>query len=198
MRLVLLLCVSLLWGSCAYAADTRSAIFAGGNFWTLQAMFDRVSGVTGTSVGYIGGKIPNPVYSQVISGESGHREAVAVVYDPALISYAALLAVYWHAIDPIDAGGQFKDRGFPFTTAIYYRDETERRIAIDSKMLMDADNNRFEGKPIATQIIKATPFYAAEEYLQSYYRKNPLRYRFFENRSGRQQRLYEIWGDLAQ
>jgi len=186
------ICWLILLGS-AVAAETQTAIFAGGNFWSLQYAFERVPGVTNTVAGYIGGKIANPTYEQVADGSSGHRQAVLVTFDPKRISYEKLLNAYWHNIDPLDAGGQFCDRGLPFMSAIYFSDPSQLQIAADSKMLLEADIQSMNGSSVATHIQRATPFYPAESHHQAYYRKNPLRFKFYERQCGRAQRLFDVW-----
>lgn len=175
-------------------ADSATAIFAGGNFWSLQYAFDRTPGVTNTVAGYTGGRTANPAYQHVADGSSGHRQAVLVSYDPKRISYDKLLNVYWRNIDPMDAGGQFCDRGMPYTSVIYFKTPQEFQIATDSKMLLEADGERMGGKPIATLILREAAFYPAESYYQQYYRRNPLRFRYYQRTCGRAQRLFDLWG----
>lgn len=172
----------------------KTAIFAGGCFWCMQGPFEALPGVIETKAGFTGGHVKNPTYEQVSRGDTGHREAVLVVYDPAKTSFSDLLEVYWHQVDPTDAGGQFCDRGEQYTTAIFYNDDAERKIAEDSKMLMEADNTRFSGKPIVTPILPAAPFYAAEDYHQDYHKRNPIRYKVYRQGCGRDNRLDDLWG----
>jgi peptide-methionine (S)-S-oxide reductase len=195
MRFLLVLLIGLM-PFAASAADLKTALFAGGNFWAMQYAFDAAPGVDHTIAGYTGGILANPSYLQVARGDTGHRFAVMVFYDPAQISYERLLQVYWHNIDPVDKTGQFCDRGPPFTSAIYYADARQKAAAEDSKALVEADSARLGDLPVATVIAPAGPFYPAESYHQAYYRKNPLRFRFYTNRCGRDQRLYNIWGDV--
>lgn len=173
----------------------KTAIFAGGCFWCMQAPFERIDGVIETKSGFTGGTVANPTYEQVSAGGTGHREAIAIIYDPTKTDFKELLDVYWTQVDPTDAGGQFCDRGEQYTSAIFYQDETERKIAEESKMLLEADDERFAGKPVVTPIIKAAPFYMAEDYHQGYYKKNPIRYKFYRGRCGRDARLQEVWGE---
>jgi peptide-methionine (S)-S-oxide reductase len=167
-----------------------TAVFAGGCFWCMEPPFDALAGVTVTTSGYTGGHQANPSYEAVSSGGTGHVEAIQISYDPTRVSYQQLLDVYWRNIDPLDEGGQFCDRGYVYTAAIFYRNEEERKLA-------EASKSRVEqrlGRTVTTAIRPADPFYAAEEYHQDYYRKNPLRYKYYRYNCGRDQRLEELWG----
>lgn len=167
-----------------------AAVFAGGCFWCMEGPFDALDGVLSTTSGYTGGSVPDPSYEQVSGDATGHLEAVRVVYDPARVDYAKLLDVFWRNVDPLDAGGQFCDRGSSYASAIFVADEAERRAAEESKQRLAA---RF-GSAIATEVRTAGPFYAAEAYHQDYYRKNPLRYRYYRGGCGRDARLEKLWG----
>ncbi len=167
-----------------------SAVFAGGCFWCTEADFDKMPGVISTVSGYTGGRIANPSYEQVSSGGTGHIEAVRVVYDPRRISYAALVERFLRTIDPIDSGGQFCDRGDQYRSALFVADAGQRRIA--EAALGRA--SRQLGKRVATAILPAAPFYPAEGYHQDYYKKNPVRYRFYRFSCGRDARLKAVWG----
>lgn len=169
------------------------AIFAGGCFWCMEPAFERLDGVIEVIPGYIGGHKENPTYSEVASGETGHKEAAQILYDSSKISYSELLDVFWKQINPTDAGGQFVDRGSQYTTAIFYLSEEQKRIAEKSKKKME-ESGRYE-KPIATEIIKASKFYKAEQYHQDYYKKHPIKYKYYKNNSGRDQYLKKIWGN---
>jgi peptide-methionine (S)-S-oxide reductase len=171
------------------------ATFAGGCFWCMEPPFDELDGVIDTTSGYTGGHVKNPSYEQVSAGGTGHAEAVQVTYDPARVSYQALLDVYWHNVDPTDAGGQFCDRGSQYRTAIFYHDEEQRRLAEASKAKLEQSGQL--GAPIVTEIVPAGPFYPAEEYHQDYYRKNKLSYTFYRWNCGRDERLRALWGDAA-
>jgi len=175
------------------APATASAVFAGGCFWCMEPPFDALDGVVSTTSGFTGGSVANPSYEQVSAGGTGHVEAVQVVYDPKRIGYEKLLEVYWRNVDALDDGGQFCDRGESYRSAIFVHDAEERRLAEESKR---AIGERL-GRPVATQIRDAAPFYPAEEYHQDYYRKNPIRYRFYRGRCGRDARLKELWGEAA-
>lgn len=172
------------------AAQTRDAVFAGGCFWCLEGPFDALSGVIETQAGYTGGKLPNPTYEDVSSGTSGHIEAMRVVYDPEKVDFEKLLAVFWRNIDPTDAGGQFCDRGPQYRSAIFFGNEAEEALARAGKAKLE----EARGFKIATEILPRAEFYAAEEYHQDYYKKNPLRYHFYRQGCGRDLRLKQIWG----
>jgi peptide-methionine (S)-S-oxide reductase len=169
-----------------------TATFAGGCFWCMQPAFDSVPGVVSTTVGYTGGSAKDPSYEEVSSGATGHAESIEVEYDPAKVSYEKLLDVFWHNVDPTDAGGQFCDRGDQYRSEIFTHDEQQRRLAEQSKKELE-ESKRLPG-PVVTRIVPAGPFYRAEEYHQDYYRKNPLRYRFYRLGCGRDRRLEQVWG----
>lgn len=170
----------------------KTAIFAGGCFWCVEEAFDKVEGVVETTSGYTGGMLPNPSYEQVSAGDTGHAEALRVKYDPARVSYAQLLDVFWHNIDPFDAGGQFCDRGEQYRSAIFYHDEQQRELAERSKRELE-ESGQLPG-PIVTEIVAATEFYPAEDYHQDYYKRNAVRYNFYKFTCGRPARLEELWG----
>ena len=167
------------------------ATFAGGCFWCLAADFEKIDGVEAVVSGYTGGHEPNPTYETVCSGQSGHWEAVQVIYDPAEVSYAELLDVFWRHVNPTDAGGQFVDRGPQYRTAIFYHDEAQKLQAVESRNRLAA-SGRFE-KPIVTEIIALQRFYRAEEYHQDYHRTHPLRYKTYRWNSGRDRFLQQVW-----
>ena len=170
---------------------TRTAIFAGGCFWCTEADFEKVDGVIDAVSGYTGGKEVDPTYEQVSSGRTGHVEAVKVIYDPQQVSYAQLLDVFWRHVDPTDDGGQFVDRGSQYKSAIFYGNEEEHQLAQASMEKLTA-SGRFD-KPIVTLIEPAGPFYPAEEYHQNYYKKNPIRYKWYRSGSGRDRFLEKAW-----
>ena len=171
-------------------AKTATAIFAGGCFWCMQPAFDKVNGVTDTVVGYTGGTTKNPTYEQVGTGSTGHYEAIEIHYDPNVVTYEQLLDVFWHNIDPFDAKGQFCDKGPTYRSAIFYMNPMEKQLAEKSKQDV---YNRFK-RPVATMILPAKEFWPAEDYHQDYYMKNPIRYKFYRYRCGRDARLKEVWG----
>jgi peptide-methionine (S)-S-oxide reductase len=168
----------------------RVAIFAGGCFWCVEADFDKVPGVISTTSGYTGGQEPNPTYEQVSSGATGHYEAVRIVYDPGKVSYPQLLDVFWRNIDPHDATGQFCDKGGQYRAAIFVQTDAERQLAEGSKA---AVADRLKAR-VVTEVLQAGSFYPAEDYHQDYYRKNPLKYRFYRATCGRDARLGDVWG----
>ena len=173
----------------------EKATFAGGCFWCMEAPFDKLPGVVSVTSGYTGGNMKNPTYKQVSAGGTGHAEAVQIVYDPARIGYTKLLDVFWHNTDPTVADRQFCDVGSQYRPGIFYHSEEQRLLALKSKGSLE------KSKPfkelIVTEVTKAGEFYPAEEYHQQYYKKNPIRYRYYRNGCGRDQRLKELWGDAA-
>lgn len=171
------------------ALDT--AIFAGGCFWCMEPPFDETDGVLATTSGFTGGHVENPSYGDVTGGDTGHTEAVRIVYDPARVGYDTLLDVFWPNVDPLDVGGQFCDRGAHYRSGIFYRNSEQQRLADASKAALD-ESGRFT-QPIVTEVTAATEFYEAEEYHQDYYRKNPIRYRVYRANCGRDGRLAEVW-----
>jgi len=173
-------------------SERAVAIFAGGCFWCMEPPFDALPGVLSTTSGYTGGSVPNPSYEQVSSGTTGHLESVKVEYDPAQVSYAQLLDVFWHNVDPTDSGGQFCDRGQQYTTGIFTTGEEQRVAAQEAKDALD-ESHRLP-HPVVTAIRPAGPFYPAEEYHQNYYRKNPLRYKVYRAGCGRDHVLEQLWG----
>jgi peptide-methionine (S)-S-oxide reductase len=173
------------------AGNLAKATFAGGCFWCMEPPFDELEGVVSTTSGYTGGRERNPTYEQVSSGSTGHAEAVEVVYDPSRVSYASLLEVFWRNVDPTTPDRQFCDRGRQYRTAIFTHDPEQRRLAEASKQRLAAAGT-LPG-PIVTEILAAGDFYPAEEYHQDYYRKNPLRYKFYRRGCGRDERLAELW-----
>ena len=170
----------------------KEATFAGGCFWCMEGPFDKLEGVISTTSGYTGGGKKNPTYEEVSAGGTGHAESVRVVYDPAKVSYERLLDVFWHNIDPLARERQFCDAGNQYRSAIFFHDEAQRLAAAASKSTLEA-SGRLKG-PIATQIVPAGEFWPAEEYHQDYYKKNPIRYKYYRGGCGRDARLKEIWG----
>ncbi len=188
---ILLVSTAALSGAESAQSKVAKATFAGGCFWCMEPPFDELDGVLSTKSGYIGGAIPNPSYEQVSSGGTGHVEAVEVTYDPAKVTYEKLLEVFWQNVNPTDANGQFCDRGEQYQTAIFFHDDEQRRLAEESKRAI-ADSGRLK-EPLVTPIRAATRFYAAEDYHQDYYKKNPIRYKFYRSRCGRDRALEELW-----
>ena len=171
----------------------KVATFAGGCFWCTESDFEKVPGVEKVISGYTGGHKENPTYEEVSSGSTGHVEAIQVYYDPTKVTYTELLDYFWRHIDPTDSGGQFVDRGSQYRSVIFYHDEEQKKLAEKSKEDL-SKSGKFD-KPIVTEILKFTKFYPAEEYHQDYYKKNPIRYRYYRFASGRDQFLKKEWGD---
>jgi peptide-methionine (S)-S-oxide reductase len=176
----------------AQPARLDTATFAGGCFWCMVHPFDQLRGVAAVTSGYTGGTVADPTYQAVSSGRTGHAESVEVLYDPQQVAYGTLLDVFWHNIDPLDAGGQFCDRGPQYRAQIFYHGADQQRLADSSKAALE-QSKRF-AQPIVTQIRAASTFYPAEGYHQDYYKKNPIRYRFYRWNCGRDQRLKQLWG----
>jgi peptide methionine sulfoxide reductase msrA/msrB len=188
---VLSLCILALLAVIAAAQmKYEKATFAGGCFWCVQPPFEKLKGVAEVVSGYAGGTGENPTYEDY--AKKGHIEAVQITYDPSKISYSELLDVFWRQIDPTDPSGQFVDRGPEYRSAIFYQNEEQKSFAEKSKEEL-AKSGRFQ-KPIVTEIIKATTFYKAEDYHQDYYKKNPIRYKYYRFNSGRDQFLDKVWG----
>lgn len=176
-----------------HATDNEAtATFAGGCFWCMEPPFDGLNGVISTTSGYTGGHKNEPTYKEVSAGSTGHTEAIQVVYDPSIISYRELLAVFWKNIDPTTPDQQFCDRGNQYRSGIFYHDEQQKRAAEQSLEKLKADRS-FE-QEVVTELTEASTFYPAEEYHQDYYLKNPIRYKFYRYSCGRDQRLEELWG----
>ena len=194
-RVVLLAAVLVFVGAPALAQERAEAIFAGGCFWCIEADFDQIEGVLETVSGYTGGDVEEPTYREVVAGGTGHREALRVVYDPEVVSYDELLTAFWHSVDPTDDGGQFCDRGFSYTTAIYVMSEAQRAAAEASKARVRRD--LAVDAAIETPIVDAGAFWRAEEYHQNYYEKNPARYKFYRWNCGRNARVRAVWGETA-
>jgi peptide-methionine (S)-S-oxide reductase len=180
-------------GADGSANSIALATFAGGCFWCMEPPYDKLDGVLATTSGYIGGHQDNPTYREVSAGNTGHAEAVEVRYDPNKVSYAELLDVFWRNVDPTTPDQQFCDHGNQYRTGIFYHDEGQRRAAEASKARLEADKPF--AAPIVTEISAAGKFYPAEDYHQDYYKKNPLRYKFYRFNCGRDQRLTELWGE---
>jgi peptide-methionine (S)-S-oxide reductase len=198
-RLTAFLMGSILLLSCggtppASAQQTKAARvtahFAGGCFWCMEPPFEKTKGVIAVISGYTGGATNGPSYEQVSAGGTGHYESVEVVYDPRQVTYAQLLEIFWRNVDPHDASGQFCDKGTQYRAAIFVANPDERRLAERSKQKAQAKLKQ----PVVTEILPASKFYPAEEYHQDYYKKNPVRYKFYRFNCGRDHRLGEVWG----
>ncbi len=176
-------------------AQSATAVFAGGCFWCMEPPFDKLAGVIATTSGYTGGHTENPTYKQVSSDTTGHYEALQVTYDPSKVDYTTLLNVFWHNVDPLDAKGQFCDKGKSYRTAIFYNNDEQKKLAEASKKEL-IDSNLFKDD-IATVIEEAKTFYPAEEHHQDYYQKSPVKYKYYRFACGRDKRLQELWKDSA-
>ncbi len=169
-----------------------TATFAGGCFWCMQPPYEKLPGVISVTVGYTGGTRANPTYEEVSAGNTGHAEAVQIVYDGSKTTYSQLLDVFWHNINPTTLNQQFADKGSQYRTAIFYHDEEQKKLALESKKKQET-SGKFEG-PLVTEITPATTFYPGEEYHQKYYKKNPLQYKYYHHASGRQEYIEKVWG----
>jgi peptide methionine sulfoxide reductase msrA/msrB len=172
---------------------TRVAVFAGGCFWCTESDFEKVDGVVEAISGYTGGHVANPTYKQVSAGGTGHVEAIKVIYDPEKTDYEDLLEIFWRSFNPTDPGGQFVDRGSQYRSVIFYADATQQRMAKASKEKLEASG--IFDQSIATEILPLEKFYEAEEYHQNYYKKNPIRYKWYRSGSGRDRFLEKVWAD---
>tara|TARA_A100001037_G_scaffold85286_1_gene77405 strand:+ start:978 stop:1622 length:645 start_codon:yes stop_codon:yes gene_type:complete len=196
--LSLLFSAALLAGPArAYTAEKglETAIFAGGCFWCVESDFDKVPGVVKTISGFSGGVTPNPTYKQVVTESTGHHEVVQITFDPKKVTYAHLVDVLFHSVDPTDGGGQFCDRGHSYSTAIYATSPEQKKTAeAVKKKLQDSGVLK---KPIVTPIEDAGPFFPAEEYHQDFYTKSPVRYKFYRFNCDRNARVQALWGENA-
>lgn len=179
----------------AVAADRETATFAGGCFWCMEQPFDSLPGVLSVMPGYTGGTKANPTYDEVSAGGTGHAEAIQVVFDPARIKYKQLLEVFWRNIDPTVADRQFCDVGNQYRAAIFYHSEAQKQAAMKSRD--EITRLKAFPEPVVTALVPASTFYPAEEYHRHYYKKNPLRYRYYRASCGRDKRLKELWGKAA-
>ena len=170
---------------------TAEAVFAGGCFWCVESDFDKVDGVLETVSGYTGGTLDNPTYDDVSHSNTGHYEAVRIVYDPAVVSYDELLDYFWHHVDPTDAGGQFCDRGDSYRTAIFATTDAQKARADAAKLTLVASGILED--PVVTPVLTLDIFYAAEDYHQDYHTKNPIRYRYYRTACGRDRRINKVW-----
>jgi len=171
---------------------TAKATFAGGCFWCMEEIYEKVPGVIAAVSGYMGGHVKNPTYEQVSAAGTGHAEVVQVEYDPAQVSYARLLEVFWRNIDPTQKDGQFCDHGPQYRSGIFYQVEEQKRLAESSRAALQK-SKPFKGE-IVTEITKSSQFYPAEGYHQDFYLKNPTRYKFYKSGCGRDARLKQLWG----
>jgi peptide-methionine (S)-S-oxide reductase len=182
---------------------TEKAVFAGGCFWCMEPPFDVLNGVVSTTSGYIGGKKDSPTYTEVSAGSTGHTEAVEIVYDPSKVSYKQLLEVFWVNIDPVTKDQQFCDAGSQYRSGIFYVNEEQKKLALESKDALNKGQAFGTAKPVGfskgvvTEVTEATKFWPAEAYHQDYYMKNPIRYKGYRYNCGRDARLKTLWGEAA-
>lgn len=177
------------------AAPLETATFAGGCFWCMEQPFDTLPGVLSVMPGYTGGTKLNPTYKEVSAGGTGHTEAVQISYDPSKITYEQLLQIFWRNIDPTVADRQFCDIGSQYRAGIFYHTEGQKKLALLSREALSKTKSFKE--PVVTEIVRAGTFYPAEEYHRQYYKKNPIRYRYYRSSCGRDNRLKELWGKNA-
>lgn len=170
---------------------TNSVIFAGGCFWCVESDFDKVPGVLATTSGYSGGTTVDPTYREVVGGGTGHYEVVKIDYDANQVSFDQLLTAFWHSTNPTDPGGQFCDRGQSYATAVFVEGDERATAEASKAALID------RGFDIVTPILDRAPFYAAEDYHQDYYLKNPTKYAYYRYRCGRNATVKKVWGDEA-
>lgn len=184
--------MALLFTQGVYAMDEqkiKTAVFAGGCFWCVEADFEKLDGVIKAESGYAGGEEDSPSYKDVSSGRTSHAEVAKIYYDSTKISYAELLDKFWHSIDPTVKDRQFCDVGKQYRTAIFYQTIEEKKLAEQTK-------NKIEktlGLKVYTEIEKLNKFHIAEEYHQDYYKKNPIRYKYYRYSCGRDKRIEELW-----
>jgi len=174
------------------SGKSATAIFAGGCFWCVEADFDKLPGVLNTESGYTGGQVRNPTYEQVSHGGTGHTEAVRITYDPKKVTYEQLLDYFWRHIDPTVKDRQFCDTGNQYRSAIFYQGDAQRLAAEAGKARLEK-SGRFP--KIYTEVVAAGAFYPAEEYHQDYYKKNPIRYKYYRTGCRRDSRVAELWGE---
>lgn len=198
-RMCLLIFLSMATGGFSVSSSQATehtglakAYFAGGCFWCMEEAFEKVTGVTSVTSGYMGGRAENPSYEEVSRGGTGHAESVEVVYDQAKVSYATLLDAFWHNVDPVTPNAQFCDHGSQYRSAIFYQTGEEKRLAEESKQAIEQSGRL--PQPIVTELVMASRFFPAEEYHQDFYKKNPIRYKFYKYNCGRAQRLEALWG----
>ncbi len=194
-RYIIFILLSVIFTGAVSAAKLKTATFAGGCFWCMEPPFEKLEGVESVVSGYTGGSTENPTYKEVSTGKTGHAEAVQIKYDPDIISYEKLLEVFWMNIDPVDRGGQFYDRGSQYRTAIFYHNRNQKKEAEISKK--NIENSGKFLKAIATEIVKFSKFYPAEERHQDYYKKNAFSYLNYKNASGRENYFKKIWGEKS-
>lgn len=176
-------------------AATQTMIVAGGCFWCVESDFEKIDGVIDVVSGYTGGHQENPTYKQVSSGKTGHYEAVEITFDDEKVSLETLANYYWKTIDPTDDKGQFCDKGTPYLTAMFYQNDEQK--AVFEASLKNVEQTKPFDATIVTPILAASTFYLAEDYHQSYYTKNPIRYNYYRSSCGRDNRIEELWGEVV-
>lgn len=191
MKLSLILLLNLMFTPVFATNQQETAIFAGGCFWCMEPPFDKLDGVISTTSGYTSGHTKNPTYKEISTGSTGHTEAIKIIFNPEKVSYTELLDVFWKNIDPVAVNRQFCDIGSQYRSGIYYLGEMQAQAAKLS--LQQLEKTKFFTEDIATEILAASIFYPAEDYHQDYYLKNPIRYKYYRYRCGRDLRLKELW-----
>lgn len=185
-------CVGLQDGNAMDTPKLAKAYFAGGCFWCMEEAFEKVEGVVEVVSGYMGGTVKNPSYEDVSSGRTGHAESVEVRYDSSKVTYTQLLETFWRNVDPLTADAQFCDHGNQYRAVIFFQGDEQQRAAQESKQAIE-QSKRFTA-PLVTEVTSASEFYPAEEYHQDFYKKNPIRYKYYKFTCGRAQRLETLWG----
>ena len=185
----------ILTSSLSSQAATQTMIVAGGCFWCVESDFEKIDGVIDVVSGYTGGHQENPTYKQVSSGKTGHYEAVEITFDDEKVSLETLANYYWKTIDPTDDKGQFCDKGTPYLTAMFYQNDEQK--AVFEASLKNVEQTKPFDATIVTPILAASTFYLAEDYHQSYYTKNPIRYNYYRSSCGRDNRIEELWGEVV-
>ncbi len=191
---VVCVCISV-GGPLQSKSTLDTATFAGGCFWCMEPPFESLNGVVSVVSGYMGGFKKDPTYDEVSAGRTGHAESIRILYNSKKVSYTKLLEVFWHNIDPIAKDRQFCDEGTQYRSAVFYRNNEQKRLAEDSKNTLE-QMPKFKGR-IATEITRASVFYPAEDYHQDFYKTNPDRYKSYRKGCGRDSRLKELWGEAA-
>jgi peptide-methionine (S)-S-oxide reductase len=181
------------WGYADDGSQQAKATFAGGCFWCMEEVFEKVEGVESVVSGYTGGQVENPTYEQVSAGGTGHTESIEVTFDPSKVTYKQLLEVFWRNVDPTTPNAQFCDHGNQYRAAIFYQDENQKQLIEESKQRIESSKTFPES--IVTEIAPASVFYTAEEYHQDFYTKNPIRYKYYKWNCGRAKRLEQLWGN---
>ena len=171
------------------SGNLDTATFAAGCFWCVEADFDSLTGVLSTTSGYIGGETVSPTYTEVLSGRTGHAEAVEILYDPLIISYQQLLDHYWKNVDPHEGARQFCDIGQQYRPVIFHHTKQQLKLAVASKTTVESEF----GAKVAVQVVAAGSFYTAETHHQNYAEAHPVRYWYYRWTCGRDRRLSALW-----